>query len=416
MSLINLTITPPLRALTRKMEAMQNGDYTSDLPQAGRIDEIGDVARAFHGVREQSRQIQEDLQARIDERVRDLQATEEVSYTAASQRDLQQLMDRVVNLIIDKFTNIYHAQIFLINSDRTYAILRASTGDAGQQLLSRGHRLAVGSVSVIGQVTTTGQPVVARDIAASEVHRQNEFLLDTRSELAIPLTFGDQIIGALDVQSKESDTFADDQVSVLSILASQIAVGIENARLYQESTARLQEINLMNRQAVTQAWGEYMSGRRKVRLQSHAGMSTETDLDNLREEAIATGDPVVGEVSNYNTVPIAVPIMLREEILGAVEWEIPTDQYDYTKVLLAQELVNRLAVSLDNARLFQESQRATNRERLVNEIAARLAAETDLDQILQTAVREVGQALQVPEVSIQFGQNGHQDEDSVTNE
>ena len=100
-----------------------------------------------------------------------------------------------------------------------------------------------------------------------------------------------------------------------------------------------------------------------------------------------------------------MPIQLRGQILGAVEWELPTDEFNTDKVLLAQELVNRLAISLDNARLFQESRRAIDRERLVNAIASKLSGQTDIDAILQTAVREVGQALRVPQVSINLRQS-----------
>ncbi|MEQ8672573.1 MAG: GAF domain-containing protein [Aggregatilineales bacterium] len=424
-ALLNQSITPPLRSIQSKINALQDGDFASTVLHTERNDEIGDLARAFVETREQMRLTVEELQVRIDERFRDIEAMGEVSYFAASQRDLQTLMDRVVGLIADKFDNIYHAQIFLLNTELTYSVLRASTGEPGQQLLARGHRLAVGSVSVVGQVTSTGRTVNARDITSSEVHQRNEFLPDTRAEVAIPLLFGDTIIGALDVQSKQSDTFTEDQVKVLEILATQIAVAIENARLYQESTQRLQEINMVNRQAVSRAWTEYMDARRQTRIESHAGTITTTNLDTLRDEAMETGYPAIGDVSDRGTIPVAVPIILREEVLGAVEWEIPVEQFSNDKIQLGQELVTRLAISLDNARLFQESQRATNRERLVNEIATRLSAQTDISQILQTAVREVGQALRAPQVSIQLQPAGnlssdtnghHSNEEGVNND
>ena len=85
-----------------------------------------------------------------------------------------------------------------------------------------------------------------------------------------------------------------------------------------------------------------------------------------------------------------MPITLRGQILGAVEWELPLDDMSDNKLQLAQELANRLAVSLENARLFEESQRATERERIVNSIAAKLTPQTEVSEILQTAVREVG--------------------------
>jgi hypothetical protein len=90
--------------------------------------------------------------------------------------------------LLERFESIYHAQIFLI--DGSYAVLKASTGEAGEQLFARGHRLSVGSLSVIGQVTQQNQTIIARDTATSEVHRRNEFLQETRAELAIPMRLG----------------------------------------------------------------------------------------------------------------------------------------------------------------------------------------------------------------------------------
>ena len=396
-------ITLPLQRLENNIYTLQNGDYTSKVNDTNRDDEIGSLARTFMTTRQQIAELVDDLQERITVGVRDLDATREVSRFAATQRDLQLLMNNVVNLITDKFPNIYHAQIFLIDDDHVYAVLRASTGEAGQKLLKRGHRLGVGTVSVIGQVTEEGRVVAARDIAASDVHRKNEFLPETRSELAIPLSLGEEIIGALDVQSKESNTFDEAQISILQTMSDQIAIAIENARLYEESIQRLEEIATSNQQETARAWNTYMQARRRTNLGSEYGINTDTDTDDLGEVAIKTGETAIGEITTNNTVPFAVPIHFRGQVLGAAQWELPAKDFDDEKILLAEELVNRLALSLDNARLFQESRRAVNRERIVNEITARLTEQSDIEDILQTAVREVGQALRVPQVSINLG-------------
>ncbi|NJO83185.1 MAG: GAF domain-containing protein, partial [Blastochloris sp.] len=128
------------------------------------------------------------------------------------------------------------------------------------------------------------------------------------------------------------------------------------------------------------------------------------DLSPLRRQAVVSGAVVVGPRTPRDTVPIAVPVILRDQVLGAVEWELPANDFGQDKLELAQELANRLALSLDNARLFQESRRAAERERIVNTIAAKLTAQTNIQDILQTAVREVGQALRAPQVSIQLMQ------------
>jgi GAF domain-containing protein/HAMP domain-containing protein len=411
--LFNQLLSPPLQRLRQAIVAMTGGNYSEPVPAAQRGDEIGSLATAFIDMREQVHGLVTDLENRVAIRTRDMNATQEISRFAATQRDVRALMDQVVNLIVERFPTIYHAQIFLLDSDRQWAVLEASTGEAGQQLLARGHRLAVGSVSVIGQVSEQGHLVVARDVTASRVHHRNEFLANTRAELAIPLKVGEQVIGALDVQSQESNAFSDDEIGVLQTMADQIAVAIENARLYQESVRRLEEIERGNRLATLNAWERYMHEQRTQQMSSVAGVKTGLDMANLRSQAVAHNQIVVGELTERQTVPVAVPIQLRGQVLGAVEWELPAQDFDDNKLQLAQELANRLAISLDNARLFEESQRTTERERLVSSIAAKLTSQTDIDEILQTAVREVGQALRSPQVSIRLrrangdGHNGN---------
>jgi GAF domain-containing protein len=262
-------------------------------------------------------------------------------------------------------------------------------------------------------VTQQGRLIVARDTAASQVHRRNEFLPDTRAELAVPLRVGETVIGALDVQSKIRDAFEEDLIAVLQTMADQIAVAIQNALLYEESVRRFAEIEASDRDTTRRAWQEFSRDQRMNTIVADAGYPTETATTDLRQAALARGETVVGQMTERRTIPIAVPVMLRGQVLGAVEWEIPAQSLSEEKLELAKELANRLALSLDNARLFQESQRATERERLVNNIAAKLTAQTSINDILQTAVREVGQALRAPQVSIRLsgaggGQaNGH---------
>lgn len=399
----NRDFVAPIDSLQDAVQAMTAGNFDYPLDDdAKRGDEFGVLVNNFIDMRAQVQGLVSDLERRINRRTRDIETTQEISRVAVTQRDLQVTMNQAVNLIVERFGNIYHAQIFLLDTDRRYALLRASTGDVGRELLARGHRLAVGSVSVIGQVTSQGELIIARDTAASEVHRRNEFLPDTRAELAIPLKIGERIIGALDVQSKESATFDDEQIRVLQTLADQLAIAIENTRLYQESVQRLRNIQDRNREEVKFMWQEYMFDRRQQRLVRQAGTPTDAELNLLREQAMQSGKPAIGDITERDTLPIAVPVLVRGEPIGVVAYEIPAKDYSGNKLQLAQELAERLALSMDNTRLYEQSQRATERERLVNEISAKLTTQTDVSEILQTAVREVGQALRAPQVSIRL--------------
>jgi len=399
--MLNQTITPAVRQMTVAAQGMLRGQ--NDLPMpATRGDELGSLSVALLELREQSQTLIQDLTRRIDERTRDVRITQEISRAATAQQDLQTLMDEVVNLIRDRFAAVYHAQIFLLDQDGDYAILRASTGEPGRKLLERGHRLQVGSVSVIGQVTQQGRIVIARDAGVSDIHRQNEFLPDTRAELAVPLQIGERIIGALDVQSKQSDSFDDDQVNTLQTLADQITIAIENTRLYENSQRILRDIELAQQRATRNAWQGYFNLQRADAITAQAGTHTEYDFTTLRQEAMREKTIAVGDMTPRNTVPIVLPLQIRDYVVGTIQWEIPRANFSQDRLLLAQAVTNRLSTSLENARLFYESRRSTERERIVNEIAARIAEQSDIQQILRTAVREVGQALQMPQVAIRL--------------
>ncbi|NDJ62145.1 MAG: GAF domain-containing protein, partial [Chloroflexi bacterium] len=408
---INQMIAPPLLRFRRATQSLMQGDFDMPMPDVKRQDELGDLALSFVAMRDQVRVLIDDLEARIAARSRDFDTTQEISRLTANQRDLQALMDRVVNLIIERFPNIYHAQVFLLNEAGTYALLRSSTGEAGRALLERGHRLAVGSLSVVGQATEQRRLIVARDTASSQVHRSNEFLPDTRSEMAIPLQVGTDLIGVLDVQSRRSEGFPQDQTEVIETIAAQLAVGVDHARLYEQSLQRVAIIEQRNRQATLNAWNEYLTDRRQPGgVSREAGLVTGTDLTSLREQARAQAKLVVGATTERGTVPIALPVRIRGQVIGAVEWELPAASFSAEQLGLAEELAERLAFSLDNARLFQESQRATERERVVNTIARKLTSQNSIEAVLQTAAREVGQALRSPQVNVRLhesAQNGH---------
>ncbi len=395
-------VAPPLAQLGDAMRGMIAGNFDVPLTIDKRSDEVGALAATFIDMRARINRLLQDMNRRLEERNRDVRLAQDISHATVVERNLQALMDKAVNLIVENFPTIYHAQIFLIDERGEFAVLRASTGEAGAQLLKRGHRLAVGSVSVIGQVTEQGEIVIARDISASNVHRQNEFLKETQAELAIPLRLGREIIGALDVQSKERDSFTPDQISALQTLADQITIAIENARLYEESKRLLRSVEQEREARTVAAWQAYFQNQRAPMLSSRYGNPTGYDGEPLRNAAMKSGEVVVGDKTAHNTVPFAVPIKWRGQVLGVVEYELVASDFNYNKVLLAEELVNRLAVSLDNARLFQDSQKATERERLVNAISARLTSQTDVQDIVAIALQEVSQALKTPKVAIRF--------------
>jgi GAF domain-containing protein len=179
-------------------------------------------------------------------------------------------------------------------------------------------------------------------------------------------------------------------------MADELAIAITNARLFEESQARLSEIEDLNRRLLGEAWQGYAASRR----QGQGGAAATQAWSELQRQAIARRDLV--ERAESDMVTFSVPVILRDQIFGAVEWSVSRQNYNENVRLLARELADRLAVSADNARLLEHTQRLAYRERLVSEIAGKLVQQTDVSRVLQTAVKELGLALQAPQTTIRL--------------
>lgn len=401
----NTLIAAPVVRLTAAARQVSSGSLDVELAQSTRRDEIGVLTNTFAGMAGQLLQSIEELESRVAARTRDLETSLEIGRVLTSIRDRDTLLDEVVNLIRDQFDTIYHAQIFLVDQRSGQAQLRASTGDVGRELLARGHALAVGSQSVIGSVTASGHAVVALDTSANPVHRRNEFLPDTRAEMALPLRLGTRIVGALDLQSTQPNAFSEQDVELFQGMSDQITIAIQNAILFDESSARLREIERLNRTLTRVAWQELERSQGEGVLSAAAGQATAGNgWSALQRQAMRTRD--IAEQFEGDTVTFAVPLVLRGEVLGAVEWQVPVARYTSHARQTAQELTDRLALAADNIRLFDQSRQAAQRELFVNQISGKLTGTTDIDQILQTAVRELGLALHLPQTAIHLAVPG----------
>jgi signal transduction histidine kinase/DNA-binding response OmpR family regulator len=174
-------------------------------------------------------------------RAEQLQTAADVARDTSSTLALDNLLNRAVDLIRDGF-GYSQCTIFLVDEGGKRAMVRASTGIAGQEMKKSGHTLTVGSRSIIGYVMKTGQSYVVNNVFEDAYYLPNPLLPDTRSEIGLPLKISNRVIGALDVQANQVDAFTPDDVSVLQILADQIAVAVDNARAYELSIQAMEEM------------------------------------------------------------------------------------------------------------------------------------------------------------------------------
>ncbi|MBN1875934.1 MAG: GAF domain-containing protein [Anaerolineae bacterium] len=175
----------------------------------------------------------------------------EVSRAAASILDIDELMRESVELIREAF-DLYYVGLFLVDFNRGMAVLCAGTGEAGQEMLARNHKLEVGGASMIGQCVSHSEARIALDVGEEAVRFNNPVLPNTRSELALPLRSRGKVIGALSVQSVEPEAFDETSIAINQSMADQLAVAIDNARLYSSLQHELTERERLQ-QAVIEA-------------------------------------------------------------------------------------------------------------------------------------------------------------------
>ncbi len=345
--------------------------------------------------------------------------TTDVMQTVFKRLDLETLLEETVNLIRDRFPEIYHAQIFLVDEANQNALLKASTGEAGRALLARGHQLPVGSQSVIGQVTLQAEPVVALSGEGS-VHRRNELLPNTQTEVALPMISGDRVLGALDVQSEQANAFSPDDIAILQVLANQIAIAIDNATLFLEqqvvieenqrliaqARAQVTQIQDLNRRLTRMAWDQYLGQQ-----ESAQALTMDFVTATVQPEADWTpGMQAAVEAASDSTLPrsdtpsLAVPLTVRGQPVGALEFELADEgTLDSEQIDLLQEVAARLSLTMESHRLFEEAQRLARREAIINELGGRLQSVTGMENVLYAAARGLQEALQAPHVAIRLG-------------
>ncbi|HXV99897.1 MAG TPA: GAF domain-containing protein, partial [Anaerolineae bacterium] len=215
-----------------------NQKFAPFAPETIRLYE--DIARQTSGALENRRLFEEaQYQARL------LQTAAEISLAATSSLDLDTLLPQTVELIRNRF-GFYHVSIFLVDEYQKYAVVEASTGQVGQQMLANRHKLAVGGKSVVGAAAATGKPRIAMDTGKNAINFNYPLLPDTHSEMALPLIARGQVIGALDVQSTKKVAFHDNDITILQSMANQLANAIEAARSFQASREALAEVQKLH--------------------------------------------------------------------------------------------------------------------------------------------------------------------------
>ena len=354
----------------------------------------------------------EERTAELTKRASQLEAVSSVARTIASVQDLDTLLPAITQLVSQQF-GFYHVGIFLLDPQRQNAVLRAANSPGGLRMLSRQHSLPLDAHSIVGYSTSRGEPRIALDVGTDSVYFNNPDLPNTRSEMAIPLRVAGTVIGALDVQSIETNAFSQEDIRVLSTLADQIAIAIENARLFGETKKALNDARITFEKYTQQEWSSFARQVRPNGFVFDGKHVVPLDTHSKREPikaVIQTGSLSLEKVS----AAIAIPIKLRGQTIGVLDIRAKNGQrpWKQDEIALLEAAAERAALALENARLVESAQRRAARERAIGDISSRIGAVSNLESILQTAVEELGRKIGgAAEVTLEISPSDeHQDD------
>lgn len=405
----------PIQNLTRTAAEVTEGNLTARAIVETN-DEIGTLANAFNTMTSQVNSLINSLEDRVRERTqelanqnealvyrsRQLQTVADVARGIARAQDLETLLTQITTLISERF-NFYHVGVFLVDEKNEFAVLRAANSEGGQKMLARQHKLRIGKVGIVGYVTSTGEARIATDVGEDAVYFNNPDLPMTRSEMALPLKVSNQIIGALDVQSTESDAFSQEDLALFSTLADQVAIAIENNRLFSETANALEEAQNIHRQYLRQEWGRELSTRQHQSYLYTPHGIIEKEPDDLVADLLGNiTAPVVAKDNEENRTVAAAPIQVRGETVGIIRIQDDAADRDWTEDELntIKSVADQVAVALENARLFEQTVRRAEREKKAMEITNKIRSTNDPKEMLRIAAEELQAALRASHAQI----------------
>jgi GAF domain-containing protein/HAMP domain-containing protein len=404
------TVTVPLEKLGQRANAMATGDLTpstEDSTLSTRPDEVGTLGKAFSTMSTQLKDVLTSLESRVAARTADLQTASDIASAANQVREQADLISLMVNLIRDRF-NFYYVQVYLLDDERKFAILKDGTGYVGRRLLARNHRLPMDGVSLVAKTIIDGRPTIVQDTAKAPGFRANDLLPETRAELVVPLRSREDVIGALDIQHNISDAFDPESLQLFQTLAEQLAVTFENVKLFEDTERRARELEtvalvgieatrnldvkallrsvskltrdnfglyhahiyLLNDAGdeliLTGGAGEV--GTQMVEQGHHIALNHPA---SIVARAARTGEVVIvnDTVHEPNFLPnpllpdtrseMAVPLLIGDKVIGVLDTQASDlNHFDEEDVRIKTTLASQVAVAVQNARTFLEVQMA----------------------------------------------------------
>lgn len=377
----------PVVTLTDTAKRIAQGNLSERVPEVG-SGELSTLAQTFNVMSNQVQGLVENLEKRVSERTQDLEATLEVGRITTTLFGQAELLTRTVEFIRDRF-DLYYVQIYLLDEARRYAVLRAGTGEVGEQLISRGHRLGLDETSIVAQTVQLLRPVLVVDTVDSTIHKPNPLLPDTRSEVAIPLIVQNELLGVLDMQSIVPGKFNYENLPAFQAMATQLAGVVRGARAFEETQEAIERANVLNRRLTESGWQGYME-----QLAEHGRMGYAYNL----EAPVALPPNVMlrsSEAEDDNHLKHSITVRGQHIGMLLVEEDRPRE-WSEDEYRLVEEVADTVARTLDQMRAFDETQAALNEVALralelqtVADLSAEISSTLDISRLVKNVSDQV---------------------------
>ncbi|OQY30474.1 MAG: hypothetical protein B6I38_07430 [Anaerolineaceae bacterium 4572_5.1] len=404
--MISRSITRPVLDLNEAAARVAGGDFdTKIVPRTE--DEIGALARSFNVM---SGRVQKLMEERIQRRTYALEASAVVNRHISTVLDIDQLLENVVQQI-QQVLGYYHVHIYLVDQKTEELVMREGSGDVGRQLKAKGHKLQPGQ-GIVGRVAQQGEPFLVENVDEIIGFYRNPLLPKTQAELAVPLRKGSVILGVLDMQSEQPDGFSQDDLMLMQSIADYVAVALENARLFREVQIAGEEARELSRQLTEKTWKKVSEQVQTTGFTYTKNGVIPASTDWLpamgqavrRNHLVKDVDKANGDDDEIETATVAVPLILRDEVIGVIGLERAAGHdWSEDELVTIQSITDQISLALDAARLSRETGLAAWRDRVVSETTAQVWSSDEVADVMKAAVAQLGERLKASEVVIQLG-------------
>jgi len=440
----------PITRLTGVARRVAEGDLTARAKVESR-DEVGELAETFNTMTGQLRDTIGTLEVRVAGRTRQLETVVEVSQRLAGILELSDLMRQVVTLTKETF-DYYHAHIYLLEGETL--LMTEGYGEAGAEMKRQGHNIPLAAPrSLVARAAREGRVITVENVREDPDWLPNPLLPDTHSEMAVPVMLGAEVVGVLDVQSDRGGGLTQEDENTMRVLANQVAIAVRNARLFAQTQDALYEAQRLQRLYTGEAWEQFRAARRTTDyefrqsslpplqevttpeamlaleqertvdfrfpigdfgLESTDGESTKDTKSKIPPGARERNPNPAGQMSKMGAA-LATPLKLRDEVIGVlgIHDENADRRWSEEELALIEAVSEQMSLAIENARLFETTQRDAWRNQMVSETTAHVWASSEIEEVMKAAVAELGDKLKASEVVIRLGTESKLEEEQL---